>query len=164
MIPVIRPDSGLLRTARRREWQAWAIAWIAAGVVWIRPASVFAVPFYAVGTLAAVASGTALAFHRPEPARRSLSIAVVAFIAGLPVNIAGAININPSGPGGFDAPVAIAGFFVGAVPLVLALAAYMLTASAIDNRREEWGRQRFYAESSRLRRRGEGWNNQSSVR
>ncbi|GBE21689.1 MAG TPA: hypothetical protein ENH00_15095 [Actinobacteria bacterium] len=143
MNPPTIPDSGFLPAARRREWWAAATAWGALAVVWVNPLpmSVFAAPFLIVGSAAAGIAGTALMLHKPEPARRSLSIAAVGFIAGLPVNLASAISINPVSPSFRGWTMVMAGLLLGITPVLLALTAHVLSATAVDYRRKEWGRQ-----------------------
>jgi len=103
--------------------------------------TVFAAPFYVVGSIAAGVAGIAFMIERPEPARRLLSVAAVAFIAGLPVGVGGAISIGPVSPSFPGWAMLMAELILGLVPILLALAAYALGAAAIDYRRQEWGRQ-----------------------
>jgi hypothetical protein len=141
--PVIRPDDGLVRAARRREWQGSATAWGAAVLPWLRAGlsmAVFAAPFYVVGTLAAGIAGVALMVEKPEAARRSLSVAAVAFIAGLPVGVGGTISIGPVSPSFPGWAMLVAYVMLGAIPIAAALAAHALSGSAVDYRRQEWGR------------------------
>jgi hypothetical protein len=155
--PVIRPDDGLVRAARRREWQGSAAAWCAAALPWVRPAglamTVFAAPFYVVGTLAAGIAGVALMIEKPEAARRSLSVAAVAFIAGLPVGVGGTISIGPVSPSFPGWAMLVAYVMLGAIPIAAALAAHALSGSAVDYRRQEWGRRQASRLSYGTRRR-----------
>jgi hypothetical protein len=155
--PVIRPDDGFVRAARRREWQGSAAAWCAAALPWVRPAglamTVFAAPFYVVGTLAAGIAGVALMIEKPEAARRSLSVAAVAFIAGLPVGVGGTISIGPVSPSFPGWAMLMAHVMLGIIPIAAALAAHALSASAVDYRRQEWGRQQSSRPSYGTRRR-----------
>jgi hypothetical protein len=103
--------------------------------------TVFAAPFYVVGTLAAGIAGIAFIIEKPEPARRLLSVAVVAFIAGLPVGVGGVISIGPVSPSFPGWAMLVAQVMLGAIPIAAALAAHALGAAAVDYRWQEWGRQ-----------------------
>jgi len=153
--PVVRSDDRPLRAARRREWQGCAVAWGAAVLPWLRAGlsmTVFAAPFYVVGTLAAGVAGVALMIEKPEAARGSLSVAVVAFVAGLPVSVGGTISIGPVSPSFPGWAMLVAYVMLGVIPIAAALAAHALSGSAVDYRRREWGRQQFSRPSYGTRR------------
>jgi hypothetical protein len=154
--PDVRSDDRLMRAARRREWQGSAVAWGAAVLPWLRAGlsmAVFAAPFYVVGTLAAGLAGVALMIEKPDAARRSLSVASVAFVAGLPVSVGGTISIGPVSPSFPGWAMLMAHVMLGIIPIAAALAAHALSASAVDYRRQEWGRQQSSRPSYGTRRR-----------